>query len=46
MSKAAAEYNSIGENKVSVPEFYYKVILVPLYENDFDKDSPDDAVGH
>lgn len=43
LSKAAAEYNSIGENKVSIPEFYYKVILVPLYENDSDKDSPNDA---
>ena len=43
LEKPAAEYQSIGENKVSVPEFYYKVLLIPLYEDEKDKKTPEDA---
>lgn len=43
LEKPASEYNSIGENKVSVPEFYYKVLLIPLYEDEKDKETPEDA---
>ncbi|MBQ9621785.1 MAG: DNA/RNA non-specific endonuclease [Treponema sp.] len=43
LEKPAEEYNSIGENKVSVPEFYYKVLLIPLYEDEKDKETPEDA---
>lgn len=43
LEKPASEYKSIGENQVSVPEFYYKVILVPLYADENDKASPEDA---
>ena len=43
LEKPAEEYQSIGENKVSVPEFYYKVILAPLYADENDKASPEDA---
>ena len=43
LEKPASEYSSIGENKVSVPDFYYKVILAPIYKDENDRMSPDDA---
>ena len=43
LEKTASEYQSIGENGVSVPEFYYKVILAPLYANEADRATPEDA---
>ena len=43
LEKPAEEYESIGENQVAVPEFYYKVILAPLYENEADRATPQDA---
>ena len=43
LEKNAGSYKSIGANKVSVPEYYYKVILAPLYEDENDKNTPDDA---
>ncbi len=32
------EYKTIGENKVAVPEFYYKVLLAPVIKNSDDYD--------
>ena len=43
LEKNAGDYKSIGNNAVSVPEFYYKVILAPLYEDDSDRNTPEDA---
>lgn len=43
IKKLLPQYESIGENQVSVPEFYYKVILAPLYADENDKASPEDA---
>ena len=43
LEKSASEYQAIGENGVSVPEFYYKVILAPLYADEADKASPENA---
>ena len=43
LEKSAEEYNSIGQNKVSVPEYYYKVILAPLYKDELDKETPEDS---
>ena len=43
LEKKAEEYKAIGKNAVSVPEFYYKVILAPLYEDDSDRSTPEDA---
>lgn len=43
LEKPASEYKTIGENQVAVPEFYYKVILAPLYADENDKASPEDA---
>ncbi|EID84835.1 DNA/RNA endonuclease G, NUC1 [Treponema sp. JC4] len=43
LDKTASDYKTIGENKVAVPEAYYKVILVPLYEDEADKSTSDDA---
>ncbi len=43
LNKKAGEFNSIGENQVAVPEYFYKVILVPLYEDELDRKSMDDA---
>lgn len=41
LSKPADEYPSIGESKVAVPEFFYKVILVPIFEDGLEQDSPE-----
>lgn len=43
LEKPAEAYESIGENHVTVPEFYYKVILAPVYANETDKATPEDA---
>ena len=43
LSKSPEDYESIGENRVSVPEYFYKVILVPLYADGEDRSSMDDA---
>ena len=43
LEKPAEEYQTIGENQVAVPEFYYKVILAPLYADEADKATPEDA---
>ncbi len=43
LEKPAEAYESIGENHVTVPGFYYKVILAPVYEDDEDRKSPEDA---
>ena len=43
LDKASEFYKTIGENKVAVPKAYYKVILVPLYEDDADKASLEDS---
>lgn len=43
LEKPSSDYKSIGKNKVSVPEFYYKVILAPLYDSEDDKKTPSDA---
>ncbi len=43
LEKAAGSYATIGVNAVAVPEFYYKVILAPLYENEADRASKDDS---
>ena len=45
LEKTADEYKSIGENRVTVPEFYYKVILAPLYKDESDRKTPEDAEG-
>lgn len=36
LSKPASEYPFIGESKVAAPEFFYKAILVPIYEDGLD----------
>lgn len=33
LEKPAEAYDYIGENQVSIPEFYYKVLLVPTHES-------------
>ncbi len=43
LEKPAESYDSIGQNKVSVPEYYYKVILAPLYEDENDRSSKEDS---
>lgn len=43
LEKDASQYKSIGENAVCVPEFYYKVILAPLYKDQNDRETPLDA---
>ena len=43
LNKTASDYPTIGQNKVAIPDFFYKVILVPLYENEEDANSPNDS---
>ena len=43
LDKPASAFKAIGENGVSVPDFYYKVILVPLYKDDEDKATLEDS---
>lgn len=43
LSKPAEEYPSIGESKVAVPEFFYKTILVPIYKDGLEQDSPEEC---
>lgn len=43
LEKPAEDYESIGKDKVSVPQYYYKVLLAPLYADEKDRKTPDDA---
>ncbi len=43
LDKKASGYESIGKNKVSIPQYYYKVLLAPIYEDEADKETPEDA---
>ncbi len=43
LNKSAEEFSSIGTNQVSVPEFYYKVILAPVYKDEDDRNTPEDS---
>ena len=43
LNKSAQEFPSIGKNQVSVPEFYYKVVLAPIYKDEEDKNTPEDS---
>lgn len=43
LDKPASKLKKIGKSNVSVPERYYKVILAPLYADDKDRRSPEDA---
>lgn len=43
LEEPAGEYAVIGENAVSVPRAFYKVVLVPLYADEADAESPDDC---
>ena len=43
LNKDADKYSFIGNNNVAIPEYFYKVILVPVYKDVTDRASPDDA---
>lgn len=43
LEKSAAEYETIGKNKVVVPEYFYKIVLTPVYADDEDAASPRDC---
>ncbi len=43
LNKSAEEFSSIGKNQVSVPEFYYKVIIAPVYKDEDDRNTPEDS---
>lgn len=43
LDKPASKYETIGKSKVAIPQYYYKVILAPLYADANDRKSPDDA---
>ncbi len=43
LEKDSGEYETIGANGVSIPQYYYKVVLAPLYEDENDAATPADA---
>ncbi len=43
LNKKATSYTTIGNNNVTIPEYFYKVILVPVYKDNEDRKSPDDT---
>lgn len=43
LEKPASEYESIGANKVSIPQYYYKVLMAPLYKDEADRATPEDS---
>ena len=44
LEKPASKYESIGkDNKIAIPQYYYKVLLAPLYADGNDSKTPDDA---
>ena len=44
LEKPASKYESIGkDNKIAIPQYYYKVLLAPLYADGNDEKTPDDA---
>jgi endonuclease G len=43
LEKSAAEYESIGENCVSVPEFFYKVVLAPVFADENQRKNAEDV---
>lgn len=44
LEKPAEDYKQIGVTSiVAVPEYYYKVVLIPLYKDDEDRATPEDA---
>ncbi len=40
LDESPEDYATIGSNKVSVPKYYYKVLMAPLYKNQADRDNP------
>ncbi len=43
LEKNAKDYATIGKSKVVIPQYYYKAVLIPLYADETDKNSPEDA---
>ena len=43
LEKSASKYEKIGKSNVSIPQFYYKVILAPLYADKEDAANPAEA---
>lgn len=43
LEKSAQEYDTIGKNKVSVPEYFYKVLLAPVQETNIRPQSQNTA---
>lgn len=44
LEKSPDQYKSIGtSNKVAVPEYFYKVLLAPMYQDSADKATPQDT---
>lgn len=43
LDQESTYYKKIGKNQVAVPEFYYKVVLLALYEDEQDRATKDDA---
>ena len=43
LEKPAGDYEHIGHNLVAVPEYFYKVVLTPVYRDESDAESPEDC---
>ncbi|HBD68553.1 MAG TPA: DNA/RNA non-specific endonuclease [Treponema sp.] len=43
LEKSPSEYQTIGSNKVVVPEYFYKIVLTPVYADEADALTPQDC---
>ncbi|MBQ7159018.1 MAG: DNA/RNA non-specific endonuclease [Treponema sp.] len=43
LDEPAESYATIGANKVVIPRYFYKIILLPLYADEADAATPDDC---
>ena len=43
LDEPAENYATIGVNKVAIPRAFYKIILLPVYADEFDFATPDDC---
>ncbi len=45
LDEDAAAYATIGTNKVVIPRYFYKIVLLPVYTDESDFATPDDCSG-
>ena len=43
LDEPAESYATIGENKIAIPRYFYKIVLCPVYADEADAATPDDC---